>query len=199
MNVSSRFAVALSLWAAGAVAQNLYPNPDFDDGQGAAGWSADPGAVAFQTDDASGCPGSGSLVAESEELAPQVYELSADGPCLVFDAARTVDASLLYRGSSCATCNPVVAIFVYANDGCEGLPFDGIGAGFESVVDWTLLGRTFDVPAGGSIQVGAGAGGESITRIEIDEIRVTAPGYLFLDGFEGNGYCRWSSVGGKEP
>ena len=199
MNRSSRLAVALSLGAASAFAQNLYPNPDFDDVKGTAGWQADPGSVLHQSDDASGCPASGSLAANAAELGPLNYQLQARGPCLVFDEAMTVDASFLYRGSSCSSCNSVVGMFVYSNDRCEGLPFDGVGADFEAVVDWTLLEGTFDVPAGGSIQLGAGAGGDSGARAEFNEIRVTAPGYRFLDGFEGGGYCRWSAVGGKEP
>ena len=107
MSASSRVAVGLWLMAAGAFAQNLYPNPDFDNVDGTTGWQAGPGSVRHKSDDASGCPASGSLVAEAEKLGPLNYQLQALGPCLAFDEATSVDASFLYRGISCPTCFPV--------------------------------------------------------------------------------------------
>jgi hypothetical protein len=53
------------------------------------------------------------------------------------------------------------------------------------------------VPASGSLGVVVTGGGEDISVVEIDEIRVTAAEYLYLDDFDGGGVCRWSSGGGS--
>ena len=199
MNASSRLAVVLALMAASAFAQNLHPNPDFDDDQGASGWSAEPGSVEPNSDDASGCPASGSLVATTEELSPLNHVLSALGPCVTFIAPTRVDARLVYRGSVGPGTDAFVAISTFADSACLDIPDGGVSVLFQSVPDWTLFEDSFEVSAGGSLRVGAIAAGDSGGFVAIDEIRVTLPGSIFFDGFEGGGTCRWSAVGGEEP
>jgi hypothetical protein len=193
MNTPMRLAVAAGLIAAAAGAQNLYPNPDFDDGQGATGWSADPGIVRVVEHDRSDCPASDTLSASAAEISPLNYALSAHGPCLVFPEAASIDVRLVYWGSAGAFGDAQVLMSVFSNNACLGPQLDGVGAAFEEVGSWTELRGSLDVPAQGSFIVRASSAGDWGGLVQIDEIRVTAPGYLFLDGFDGGGVCRWSS------
>jgi hypothetical protein len=198
MNAPSRLAAGLWLVAAGAVAQNLYPNPDFNDVDEIAGWSADPGTVHFLTEDASDCPASGHLSALSEELSPLNFALSARGPCLVFAEAASVEARLLYRGGVASGLTDAgIALRVFSNNACLGTAIDGVAAFFQEVADWTPLAGSFDVPAGGSLGVFAFGAGDAETTVEVDEIRVTRPGYLLVEDHDGGGTCRWSSSVGE--
>jgi hypothetical protein len=195
MNATSRLAWVLSLIAANAIAQNAYPNPDFNDVDGSAGWFAGTGSVLFQDEDASGCPASGNLGLLSEEISPANHDLFASGPCLTFAEATSFDARLFVRGGSGGSLSEV-RVRAYANDACQGAAVDGIGILFGQLVDWTVTEGSFEVPAGGSIDVRAEGGGPDPVAVEIDEIRITAPGYLFFGDFDGGGVCRWSSGGG---
>ena len=193
MKTRYRLVVALCLSATSVSGQNLYPNADFNDTEGIAGWSADPGTVQ-SWGDASDCPASGGVLALAEQILPTLHELSARGPCLAFDVATQVDVRLFYQASiACGLCAAYAEFSVYANETCAGFPIDSVRSTNPETLDWTLLEGSLDVPAGGSIRVGAGGGGDDHATVAIDEIRVTAPGYVFVEDFDGGGTCRWSS------
>ena len=193
MRAPIRLAWLLSLIATSAFAQNLYPNADFNDSEGAEGWEADPGFVHMQIADAADCPRSGSLVATSQAL-PDGYELSARGPCLAFATAATVSVRLVYRGGGASPPSGGGVHFLsFANGACLGVPFGSAGEDFQLAGAWSLVEDDLHVPAGGSLGVFVSGGGPDISIIEIDEIRVTALEYLYFDDFDGGGTCRWSS------
>ena len=203
MNASRRVAVALSMVAAGAFAENLYPNPDFNDVDGTTGWSTTTGTFQHLAEDASGCPASGSLGAFTAELSPNVHILSARGPCVSNVGTTLVDLSLRYRASFGPGDVALISVVRYAAPDCAGDPSGGFDNPVASSTEWQFLEGPLSVGASDSFRVLVEASGPFPASVEIDEIRVTdgevtgetPTGYrrhMFLDDFDGGGICRWT-------
>ena len=188
--------VGLAVCAGAALAQNLYPNPDFHDVDGDSGWTATAGTVDHQTLDARSCPLSGSLSGEGTHPPDSLPSfLDGWGPCVPVPQGGTLYVAFDYEGAG--TPYPGSVLFglrAYAGPSCQGQQTGWAGIEVFEQFPWARYRGSVAVPAGGSVRMVLDGGCMSTCVAQLDRIRVTRRPVVFLDGFEGGGVCEWSRL-----
>ena len=197
MRVAPIPVLLLAAWIPASLAAAPIENPDFT--SDLSGWvdEANP-AVTWLASDLDGCPGSGSMHLEHEEIFPV-----GAAQCVAFETTEAFTVEAIVSAPSLAPAE--FAAFAYAGQDCTGaqtilfteiantaeptrvqLHFDGAGSIQSVNVQLAALAR-LEIP-------------ETMPNATYDAIRIHPGDAVFLDGFEAGALCRWSgSISGFEP
>ena len=199
-------AFLMALWLAPAcIAQNLVANPDFDhDGSG---WgdalTANGSAIWAGGEDADFCAASGALHLTNNDTTGDNAQQTIVGGCIDVSALAGQSARLeaSVRFSTTFTVEqPTAAIAVafYGSTDCSGDPTGGAGT---PAADWgsafwqDLRSAPFALPDG-SVRVFLGLTKKLATDPTVDayfdRVYLGLDSFVFGDGFELAGTCRWS-------
>jgi hypothetical protein len=182
-----------------AGAQNLLANPDFDEGVAGWGYQADKNP-AFQVDDESGCPGSGSILLRSQTVGDN-FEMAAILQCLPIDGLTSVAASISFREGA-SVFNVTTVSFHLSNNCTDSEPVVALSSPAPASPGvWTRVEiPATEIPKGTqSIEFGALGANFFAQRfsIEFDRSWFGSEERIFAADFEtddGAGEpCRWST------
>jgi len=198
MACGARAIVAAWLVAAGFGAstgrsQNVVPNPNFD--ADASGWDLSTGGGWDATDDADGCAGgvehSGSLEAQSLDVAGTTYSVAAPSFCLNVTPGEVIYAEV-------AAITPVLAgafPLYFPQADCGGEPDQVVALeAFGPFAKWSTYATSFTVPPSRySMRVlweAIDEGGSTYTT-HWDRAYVGRSERVFVDDFGAGRLCRW--------
>lgn len=193
-------AVLVFAWlgATGLHAQNLFANPDFD--EGVLPWIEGCGSVpTWLDDDAAGCSGSGASTQTSGPC--QGFEGAGVGQCIPTAGLGNLFASARVRATS--GFSGVLVVFFENLECAEPASGQAVSPMSPANGQWVPVEfQNFVIPPGTQAAlVGFGAVSNAAQSVDIDAAYVGEARSIFRDGFEGDlegstSACAWSATSG---